>query len=68
MADAHDMENQWIFAFAGNGVSKKDEYLIINRGTGMHLTTGGNYAKTDSKEHWSLELTQGQCQLSTERR
>jgi hypothetical protein len=41
------MENTWIIAFVGNGWSKKDEYLIINRGTGLHLTTTGDYIKTD---------------------
>ena len=41
MADAHDLENVWTIAYLGNGMSKKDEYLIINRGTGLHMTCGG---------------------------
>ena len=57
MADASDMENQWVIAFVGNGFSKKDEYLIINRGTGMHMTVTGNYTRTDCKIRLSLELT-----------
>jgi hypothetical protein len=36
MADAQDLENVWTIAYVGNGLSKKDEYLIINRGTGLH--------------------------------
>ncbi|KAM0690442.1 hypothetical protein Q7P36_009209 [Cladosporium allicinum] len=38
MADEHDMENQWIIALAGSGTSKRDEFLIINRGNKMFLT------------------------------
>jgi hypothetical protein len=43
MKDDADMENMWTFAYVGHGVSQKDEYLIINRGTGMHMTVTGNY-------------------------
>ncbi|KAM0690443.1 hypothetical protein Q7P36_009210 [Cladosporium allicinum] len=37
-ADQHDEENQWVFVHAGSGVSGKEEFLIINRKTGTHLT------------------------------
>jgi hypothetical protein len=60
MADAHDLENVWAIAYVGNGLSKKDEYLIVNRGTGLHMTSGGNCTRTDFKAYWSLELTQWQ--------
>ena len=60
MADAHDQENSWAIAFVGNGVSKKDEYLIINRDTGMHLTIAVDYNKVDRRKRLSLELTQQQ--------
>jgi hypothetical protein len=43
MKDDADMENMWTFAYVGHGVSQKDEYLIINRGTGMHMTVTGDY-------------------------
>jgi len=44
MADETDKENSWYFAYVGSGHSKKDEYLIINRATGMFLTCSGDYA------------------------
>ena len=49
MADEHDMENQWIIALAGSGTSKRDEFLIINRGNKMFLTCSGEYNRTDCK-------------------
>jgi len=39
--DETDKQNQWMFAHIGSGTSGKEEYLIINRETGLHLTMAG---------------------------
>jgi hypothetical protein len=67
MADADDLENTWTIAFVGNGTSQKDEYLIINRGTGLHLTANGNYTRSDGKAQLSLKLTPWQSHPGTGR-
>jgi hypothetical protein len=60
MADAADVENLWTIAYVGVGNSKKDEYLIINRGSCKWLNASGDYTRTDCKAHLSLGLTQRQ--------
>ena len=62
MADAADMENTWTIAFVGNGASKKDEYLIINRATKTFLTCSGEHIRTDCKANLNLGLTSCQHQ------
>lgn len=58
-ADQHDEENQWVFVHAGSGVSGKEEFLIINRKTGTHLTCAGK-SHQKCRASLSLELTQWQ--------
>ena len=61
LRDEHDTENQWVFAHAGTSKSGKEEFLIIHRKTGSHLTCAGDYStRTNCKTCLSLELTWSQ--------
>jgi hypothetical protein len=44
--DLQDQQNQWTFAHVGPGVSGKEEYLIINRSSGLHLTMAGDFPQS----------------------
>jgi hypothetical protein len=61
--DQYDEENQWIFVHAGSGISGKEEFLIINRKTGLHLTCAGDSPPSPTATNRFAESRQSSVEL-----